>query len=145
MLISKQKFSERKLVTSALRRLRRRSSLIPCSEVPMMGRSIDLAYIVGGALFAIEFKLHNWKKAIVQSYDYLLGADYAYICMPERDLSETMTAQLEEKGIGLIFYRQKGRWPFKEVIKARKSNDVWSVARQKTETYILENRVHSTK
>lgn len=98
-----------------------------------------MAYIVGKVLIAVEFKLHDWKRALVQSHDYLLGADYSYICMPERNLSEAMESKLTEKGIGLIFYRRKGRWPFKEVLKARKSNDIWAVARKNAETYILEN------
>ncbi|MDR4496343.1 MAG: hypothetical protein MRK02_00165 [Candidatus Scalindua sp.] len=130
---------ERCLVINAYQRLKKNSSInIIHYEVPLLGRSIDLAYILNGKLFAVEFKLKNWRRAIRQAKDYKLGVDFAYICMPERDVSTIMRKAIEDAEVGLIFYRETGKWPFKEIIKAPKSQEIWNKANLKLKIY-LEN------
>jgi len=131
--------SERCIVNDAYQRLRKNSALLTVHcEVPLLGRSIDLAYILEDNLFAIEFKLKDWRRAIRQARDYKLGVDFAYICMPEREISTIMQKAIEEAEVGLIFYRETGKWPFKEIIKAPKSKEVWKKANLRLKKY-LEN------
>jgi hypothetical protein len=104
-----------------------------------LGRSVDLAYIRAGELFTVEFKIHDWRRALAQARDHLLAADYAYICMPERRVSDEMQAELSGTGVGLVFYREEPDWPFAEVIKARPSGETWEVARAWALEYIEGN------
>lgn len=127
------------LVRHAFKRLQNTWRVTSGREVPLLGRSVDLAYIFRGKIFAIEFKLKNWRRAIDQSRDHLLGADFAYICMPERKVTDEMRQELESYGIGLVFFKKDGRWPFKEVISARPSDEIWSVARMRTFEYVTNN------
>lgn len=131
--------SEKCLVIDAYQRLKKNSFLHTVHyEVPLLGRSIDLAYILNGKLFAIEFKLKNWRRAICQARDYKLGVDFAYICMPEREITPLMQTAIEDAEVGLIFYRETGKWPFKEIIKAPKSKEIWKKANLRLKEY-LEN------
>lgn len=129
------------LVRHAFRRLQNSWRVTTRCEVPLLGRSVDLVYIIGGKIFAIEFKLKDWRRAVNQSRDHLLGADFAYICMPERKVTEEMRQELESYGIGLIFFKKDGRWPFKEVINAKPSDEIWSVARTRTLDYVTSTGV----
>lgn len=131
---------EAMIVQNSFLRLRKESTIDACCEVPLLGRFIDLAYIKNNILTAIEFKLHDWKRAVRQSYDHRLGADFAYICMPERRVSEKMEEEIKAAGVGLIFYCEEGEWPFREIIKAPKSAEVWSGARHRLKEYIKENQ-----
>ena len=99
---------EQSIVEDAYQRLKENVLIKACCEVPMLGRFIDLAYIKGNSVVAIEFKLHNWRRAIRQSYDYRLGADFAYICMPKRKITQKMRNELLAAGVGLKFYLEDG-------------------------------------
>lgn len=127
---------ERSLVIDAFNRLKKESIQFVCCEVPLLGRCIDLAFMVEESLFSVEFKLHNWRKAIQQARDHRLGADFAYICMPEREVTSQMRDEFNEAGVGLMFYKKSKGWPFKEIIKAPKSKETWSVARSDLTEYI---------
>jgi len=59
-----------------------------------------------GAVVAVELKLADWKKALIQVQNYQLGSDYVYVVFPEKKrllIEQKMKAQLLEKGIGLLF------------------------------------------
>lgn len=132
--------TESELVADSLRRILRRRSVTVCCNVPLLGRCVDLAYIAGRALVSVEFKLRDWRRAVLQARDHRLGADFAYICMPERSVSDAMMGELRRSGVGLMFYRENGRWPFKEVIAASKSTEIWPAANAAFRKYILANR-----
>lgn len=139
MRTRQKRCSERALVKQCLKTIRSSPHVHACSEVPVLGRSADLAYILDGVLTTIEFKLRDWRKAIVQVQDHLLGADYCYVCMPKRKVSDVMRSELSEKGIGLFFLREDNEWPFEEVMEARRSEHTWEVARRWAVEYIYEN------
>ena len=130
--------TEQEIVKDSYNRLRNSTSLSSCCEVPMLGRSVDLVYIEGTFLVSIEFKLKNWRKALEQAYDHKLGADYAYICMPQRKVSEAMCSEFLDAGVGLVFYKEEGEWPFECAIEAPKSDEVWSSAKLKASRYVLK-------
>jgi len=55
-----------------------------------------------GVIFTIEFKIHNIKQAIKQARDHSLGADYAFICIPEKKKIDLDL--FKNENIGLFFY-----------------------------------------
>ena len=121
--------SEHDLVLSALKRILGRGGIIVSPEVPIMGRSVDLGYVKDGILTTVEFKLHDWRRALIQARDHLLGADFSYICMPKRTISEEFRQQCTRAGVGLLFFLEKGSWPFETVIEAPRSRETWTIAR----------------
>lgn len=124
------------LVRNAFERLKNIRGVRVCCEVPLLGRSVDLAYSQSGLLTTVEFKLHDWRRGITQARDHLLGADYAYICMPKRNVSDNLLKEFEEAGVGLLFHRRNGSWPFEMVFKAPRSRETWKVARKTVLEYI---------
>lgn len=127
---------EKSLQYDCLERLQVSGDVFVSHEVPLLGRFVDLVYIQDDKVVTIEFKLHDWRKAILQARDHLLGADYAYICMPKRRISDALRQELEKAGVGLIFYREGTTWPFEEVVDAPRSQDTWSVARSMLVNYV---------
>jgi hypothetical protein len=132
--------SEKTLVDGSLRRLRDFPLIRVCREVPVLGRSVDLAYVLGGILITVEFKVHDWRRALLQVKTHLLAADYCYICMPNRRISNDMELAMEHTGVGLLFYTDKGKWPFVRVIEAKRSEETWETARSWALEYIGENQ-----
>jgi hypothetical protein len=132
--------SEKTLVDGSLRRLRSLPSIRVCCEVPVLGRSVDLAYVRDEVLITVEFKVRDWRRALLQVRAHLLAADYCYICMPERRVSNDMELALERTGVGLLFYTDEGKWPFVPVIEAKRSVETWETARSWTLEYIGENQ-----
>lgn len=56
-------------------------------------------------ILAIELKLANWKKALVQAQNYQLAADLVYLAFPSSKCDLVLKkakAKLKNKGIGLI-------------------------------------------
>lgn len=132
--------TECEIVADSFRRILSRRSVTVCCNVPLLGRCVDLAYITGRALITVEFKLRDWRRAILQARDHKLAADFAYICMPRRAVSGTMLAELTQSGVGLAFYRESGAWPFQKIVAAKRSTEKWSVARRSVQNYILRAR-----
>jgi len=72
-------------------------------EIPFLSRCIDMVLInENGVIFSVEFKLHNIKQAIKQARDHSLGADYAFICIPEKKKIDMEL--FKHENIGLFFY-----------------------------------------
>ena len=42
----------------------------------------DIVAFKDDTVTAVELKLHDWKKAIIQAKNYQLGADYVYLAFP---------------------------------------------------------------
>ena len=56
-----------------------------CWQVPIGNKVIDLAAIdSNGNLVGIEYKLHDWKKAIKQAKNNANGFDFSYIFVPQK-------------------------------------------------------------
>ncbi len=134
------KRTEYELVLDALRRLDSCPGIEVSHEVPILGRSVDLAYLHGGDVVTVEFKLNDWRRAVNQARDHLLGADYSYVCMPERRLSTVFIDALKREGIGLLFYRSDGAWPFEAIIDAHRSEATWEIAREEVSQFIRANQ-----
>ncbi|MCB9772653.1 MAG: hypothetical protein H6754_08920 [Candidatus Omnitrophica bacterium] len=134
--------SERAVIDDVVSRLKELLSESFCCEVPLLGRCVDLVFIKRKSLTSIEFKLTNWRRALSQAKDHRLGVDFAYVCMPEREVTKEMKFEFKQAGVGLFFYQQGEDWPFKEIVKAPKSKEVWSVARTNVLEYLQERRTN---
>lgn len=74
-------------------------------EVPFLSRCIDIVVLNDkNELISIEFKVSKWRHAIEQAVNHKLGADKAYICLPQRNITETLRNAVEDAGIGLLLY-----------------------------------------
>lgn len=81
-------------------------------EVPFLSRCIDMVLVdEQNRVITIEFKLTKWRDAILQAYDHLRAADFAYICMPKkkREPSALFIDELKNKGIGLLLYDEAAK------------------------------------
>lgn len=132
-----QKKNEATLVRSAFDRLTSRADVKVACNVPMLGRCADMVYMKGRSVFSIEFKLHDWRRAIKQARDHRLAADYAYVCLPRRSDVDTILSEIRSAGVGLMFYDDVAAWPFKVIGKAPRSEETWSVARSELCEYLL--------
>lgn len=93
-------------------------------EVGFFNRSIDMVLIKNRGLITVEFKIKDWRQAITQVRGHLIVADYSYVCMPERKISEQLITLLKKYGIGLWLYRLDEDKIIKKV-KAHKSPFQW--------------------
>ena len=74
-------------------------------EVPFLSRCIDVILINEyDEIISIEFKVSKWRHAIEQAKNHKLGADKAYICLPERNISEVLKEAVVDAGIGLFLF-----------------------------------------
>lgn len=128
--MKRTRISEETLVKHAVERLQQTDGVSVGTEVPLAGRLVDLVYVQAEEVFTIEFKLADWRRALRQARDHLLGADKAFVCMPPRKVSQDMRDEFERAGIGLLFFRDDWDWPFELVIEAPPSQETWVVARR---------------
>jgi hypothetical protein len=128
------------LVDCARERIEQHDDVAVCCHVPLLGRCVDLVYIIDGDVFTVEFKLRAWRRAIVQARDHRLGADYAYVCMPRREVKQDFRSELDAAGVGLLFFTEEGDWPFETVVSAPRSSEKWDPARRELVSYVENNR-----
>jgi hypothetical protein len=72
----------------------------------------DLVGISKETVIAVELKLANWKKALVQARNYQLAAEFVFLAFPDRKIDlvvkKTMD-QLKKEGIGLLSVDEKDK------------------------------------
>lgn len=91
-------------------------------EVPFLSRCIDVVLLKDtDEIISIEFKINNWKHAIEQAKNHKLGADKAYICLPKRKLTESLSEAITNAKIGLLFFDSENE-QIVEVIPAPEEN-----------------------
>lgn len=74
-------------------------------------------------IIAVELKIKNWKKAVIQAKNYQLGADYVFIAVPlmkSFNILRKAQCNLENEGIGLLVVNEKNCMVSK-LINAKKS------------------------
>lgn len=97
-------------------------------EVPFLSRCIDLVLISsGGEIISIEFKIKNWRQAIEQAKNHMLGADKAYICLPYKKPTRQLLDALKEAKIGLYQYSPDNPNIMIETMPAPQNNNKVSV------------------
>ena len=83
----------------------------------------DIVAFNGEEITAIELKLRDWKKAIVQVKNYQLGCDYVYLAIPLLKAPNVLRKAehfLKKDGIGLLIVNEK-TCIVKKIIKAKRS------------------------
>ena len=97
-------------------------------EIALFNRSIDMVLVDESAVLTVEFKIRDWRKAIVQIKGHLVATDYAYLCMPKKRISQELVGLLKQNGIGLWLYDWSANHLI-EQIRARKSAVQWNFYR----------------
>jgi hypothetical protein len=88
-------------------------------EVPFLSRCIDMVLLTKDKqTVTIEFKIKNWRQALVQAKNHKLGADRSYICLPERNPSEELLNILEREEIGLYLFNPSSSCIIHEFVPA---------------------------
>ena len=100
-------FSEAELRSRFIKNIGNRDDIDVYIEVPVFCRSVDLVIQEkqNAEIFAIEFKLHDWKRAIQQAQSVGLCFDYLYICLPKPKTNSSASKISDtciSNGVGLI-------------------------------------------
>ncbi len=73
---------------------------------------------------AVELKISDWKKAIIQAKNYQLGCDYVYLAFPMLRVYNILRKAeflLKKEGIGLLAINEK-TCEVRKIINAKRSN-----------------------
>lgn len=104
-------------------------------EVPVFSRSVDLVKYdyKEHEITAVEFKTHNWKKALEQVISTAVSFDYLEICVQKPKtlkVQDKIVGVCRELGVGLYFMaNEHGR--FEHVLQPQRVGKMWKV--QKTQ------------
>ncbi|MFA5771120.1 MAG: hypothetical protein WC974_00080 [Thermoplasmata archaeon] len=87
-----------------------KNRFIVYTEVPMLSKKIDVVCINPNTndVYAIEAKMHKWRRALQQALTYRLCSDFSYIAIPEENSDKVDTDLLSKYGIGLIVVHKNG-------------------------------------
>lgn len=112
------------------------------TEVPVFARSVDLVAlnVYEGSLSAIEFKLHDWKRAIEQVSNLSLCFDYLFICLPKPSSSKTVSRIKKAcmvNGIGLLLYDEMLD-QFESECDAKHNDSLWMIQKNQVRKYLEE-------
>ena len=104
-------------------------------EVPVFCRSVDLVKYdqKERAVTAVEFKTHNWKRAIEQVVSTAVSFDYLEICVQKpktQKVQEKIIKRCGELGVG-IYFMESEKQQFEHVLLPQKVKKMWEV--QKTQ------------
>lgn len=83
----------------------------------------DIVGIKKNVVVAVELKLTDCKKAIIQAKNYQLGSDYVYIAFPLKNIYNVIRKnelKLKNEGIGLLAINEKTN-KVKVIIESKKS------------------------
>jgi hypothetical protein len=70
----------------------------------------DIVAFKDGKASAVELKISDWKKAIIQAKNYQLGCDYVYLAFPLLRVYNILRKAeliLRKEGIGLLVINEK--------------------------------------
>lgn len=98
--------------------------------VPCLSRCIDLVITNRSMTSAIEFKLRDWRKGLIQAADHRLAVDKTYVCLPVRKVSDSMEQAFADAGVGLLLYDDDSEMPLIEAIESPNSTVKWQIASQ---------------
>jgi hypothetical protein len=101
---------EADLLEPASRFARRRGFYLQQVELPFYEYRIDLYGFCHrrDSTVAIELKLSNWRRALVQALLYQLCSDLVYIAMPKRAALKVDQSLLTAEGVGLLAVNDSG-------------------------------------
>jgi len=68
-------------------------------ELPINACSCDMVIFDNDEIHAVEFKLHNWRRAIQQANRHRMAVDYCWICIPQISKTGLEYAKLNQVGV----------------------------------------------
>lgn len=141
-------FSEEELRAKFIDISNNRDDIEVYVEVPVFCRSVDLVIQDKRSekISAIEFKLHDWKRAIQQVQGVGLCFDYLYICLPQPKTDSSINKivnMCEANGVGLIFYDTESGM-FLKKLEAPRTSDVWEKERCRIVSYLEAKKDEAT-
>ena len=113
-------------------------------EVPVFTRSVDLVLQNHrtSEITAIEFKLHDWKRAILQVQGVALCFDHLSVCIPKPKTpagEQSVMDACSKNEIGLYLY-DRDNDTFIEVIESPKVETVWQRQKERIMCYLEANK-----
>lgn len=109
-------FSEQEMVIKFCKTLEEEGKIFAV-EVPFFSRSVDLVFMDADfKYYAVEFKLKNWRRAIDQAKYYMIGVEFAFVCIPKNIYNKRIEKEILDSNCGLILFNaENGKF---EIIKA---------------------------
>lgn len=107
-------------------------------EVPVFARSVDLVELVEGKLYAVEFKIRDWKRALNQLKSVESCFDYLVLCIPKPKTEKcrrNIISTCASLGIGLYFWDQENDLFFHEC-QEKCVHDIWQIQKRQTLSYL---------
>lgn len=107
----------------------------------------DLVAFKNDTLTAIELKLNDRKKAIIQAKNYQFGADYVYIAFPLMKTYSFLRKSehiLKKEGIGLLIVNEK-TCEIQKIIEAKTSRRKYTSITLKEIRKRRENKTNKFK
>ncbi len=98
-------------------------------EIPNMGQSADVVAQKGRWITITEVKLSNWTRALSQCKNHEVIADYIYITVATKKVSERLVVEAERRGYGIIHYNDKTQ-RFTILLKASINRRIWKPQRK---------------
>ena len=102
----------------------KRQGYVVKREVKIGYCKADIVAFKGDLVTAVELKLQNWKRAIIQAKNYQLGTDFVYIAFPlmkSYSILRKAEFNLKSNGIGFLIVNEKTSKVCK-IIEARRSS-----------------------
>lgn len=114
-------------------------------EVPVFSRSVDLVIQDAGnaSVTAVEFKLHDWRRAIAQVQSVAICFDYLGVCLPKPKTEKGYRSVFDACRAGricLYLYDAESE-TFGKVLDSPRTPNVWDVQRKRIIGY-LEGEAH---
>lgn len=123
-----EKFTENVFVSKTVGYLKRKGYSV-IIEVPNMGQSVDIVAQKNRWLTFVEVKLFNWNRAIVQCKNHEIVADYIYVAISTKRISNKFLEISKQKGYGILHYNIDKK-KFSIILKAKFNKTVWKPQRR---------------
>lgn len=105
------------------------------TEVPLLTKRIDVVGFGRDRLVAVELKIRNWQRALVQASMYQLCADEAYVALPQSLCTRLGTQPFQRLGVGVLAVDGTA----KVFLPARRSGLIHESLRQRVLGYLKSN------
>ena len=114
-------------------------------EVPVFSRSVDLVIQDADdfSVMAVEFKLHDWRRAIAQVQSVAICFDYLGVCLPKQKTEKGYRSVVDAckvNRICLYLYDAESK-TFWKVLDSPRTQNVWDVQKKRVMRY-LEGEAH---
>ena len=109
-------------------------------EVPVYSRSVDLVEynISTNELFAVEFKINNWRRALSQLNSVAMCFDYLVLCIPKPKTERCILTIKEtciQIGVGLYLWDNVAD-SFIHECNETTMHDIWGIQKQHIVEYL---------